>query len=126
MFKMVVYQHILASNGSLVNTFLEIVTGEVKRFPNEMALFYNCFIKFIIVEKDGFFAPHLLVLLLSLFGKTQVHFSSLNELLFKVLYVLKRLLLNDLQVLHTWYIVLWFIRVASNALWALKTISIPL
>ena len=121
MFKMVVYQQILASNGSLVNTFLEVITGEVKRFPNEMALFNKSFIKFVIVEKHRF-----LFLLLDLFWKTQVRFGSLNELLFKALYVLQRLLLNDLQVFHAGYIVLWFIWVTSDALWALETICIPL
>ena len=118
---MVVYQQILASNGSLVNTFLEVITGEVKRFPNEMALFNKSFIKFVIVEKHRF-----LFLLLDLFWKTQVRFGSLNELLFKALYVLQRLLLNDLQVFHAGYIVLWFIWVTSDALWALETICIPL
>lgn len=75
MFKMVEYQHILASNGFLVNAFLEIVTIKIKRFPNEIAPFDNRFIKFIIVNKNRFFLP-----LLNLFWKTKVHFSSLNEL----------------------------------------------
>ena len=54
MFKMVVYQHVLAPNSSLVDALLEIVTGKVKWFPNEMALFDYSFIKFIFVEKDRF------------------------------------------------------------------------
>ena len=36
------------------------------------------------------------------------------------------MLLNDLEVLHARYVVLWLVGVASDALWALETIGVPL